>query len=698
MNTFTAFLERSITRRAADAAASKKGGRQAGKKSAKEYHVMEFRKKLELGSRIAQFYEEKHGGESLRILLRKINPEEEDFEPWRRKFPWGFWKEFIETEMCMMFNDARRMHCARCFDLHVGSLALGGDSTISRLNGLRRHAKKRRGGERNALKCESLGWHLLQYFVDEMQVLRSRMDSTMLINKAIELRRDIAASGLVAEKTLPSLEPRSCAQSWFRRWRGRYNIKAKKTGMQMKVSWRKICSRTRTLMTNIWRLRALWRLVHSDKEMRFLSMDQKPSWFNNAGHTHTYSVSGGKPCRVNENFAQTRQRYTILTVVPSWTQYMPAEAAADNPPPDVFVLFKAKKDGRVQKDLDEFSTPPWLHTQVQQLGSYREEDVLDALHTLLPAARDSTESMVVLLDYFSAHLTHDVQQFIAERGHVVLYHGGGTTAFTQINDTHLHAQLQSCIIKLENQVSHEMRRDMWMNCNQGVATLTRHDVLRIVEVAWKLMNHKSIAAIGYEQTGPNMPFDGPILRSQVATDLLDVLHEIDPPIGDQEVGTSLRDEAKEFVQAGWPQKWSCWEHASRLILEQDTEDDPLPEGCEALGYYVARPDDDDDDDNDGDSEDEAERSGSEMDTPGPTGASEPAADNKGISSAAGHVGPVDGLHAHGSSASSAPCGLEEARERMIAHYRQTRNDLMLKKMLTEKRQEACADKVFFGCL
>ena len=310
---------------------------------------------------------------------------------------------------------------------------------ISRLNGICKNAKRRKGCEKNHLKCESLGWQLLQFFVDEVQFLRSRADSSILLRKAVELRKDIVESGLVAEESLPCLGNRSSAKTWLYRWRQRYNIRMRKTGMQMKVEWRKVCNRSRTLLTNIWRLRALWHLVHPDKEMRFLSMDQKPSWFNNAAHTGAYSVRGAEAPRIRENFAQSRERYTILTVVPSWAKYSPAEREGN--PPDVFVLFKAKKNGRVKKDLDEFPRPPWLHTQVQELGSYREEDVLDALGTLLPVARDSTESIVVLLDYFSAHLTYSVQEFIAEQGHVVLYHGGGTTPFTQINDTHLHAQL-----------------------------------------------------------------------------------------------------------------------------------------------------------------------------------------------------------------------------------------------------------------
>ena len=108
-----------------------------------------------------------------------------------------------------------------------------------------------------------------------------------------------------------------------------------------------------------------------------------------------------------------------------------------------FITFKGKPDGTSLATLRErLVLPPWVHLQVQESGSYREEDVLDALRVLLPVASSTRESLVVLLDWYSAHRTEAVIELIEQRGHVVLWHGGGCTPFTQINDTHLHANLQ----------------------------------------------------------------------------------------------------------------------------------------------------------------------------------------------------------------------------------------------------------------
>ena len=105
---------------------------------------------------------------------------------------------------------------------------------------------------------------------------------------------------------------------WFARWRKQYGITKQVTGMKLKVPWSKVRRRVKVHLCNLFRLRAFWQLCHPDTPMRFLSVDQKPSWFNNAGHTGTYAKKGGSQPSVRENFAHTRQRYTILTSVPSW--------------------------------------------------------------------------------------------------------------------------------------------------------------------------------------------------------------------------------------------------------------------------------------------------------------------------------------------------------------------------------------------
>jgi hypothetical protein len=46
-----------------------------------------------------------------------------------------------------------------------------------------------------------------------------------------------------------------------------------------------------------------------------------------------------------------------------------------------------------------------------------------------------------MLDWFSAHLHEKVQQLVRKKGHILDYHGGGTTPIEQVNDTHIHAAL-----------------------------------------------------------------------------------------------------------------------------------------------------------------------------------------------------------------------------------------------------------------
>ena len=69
---------------------------------------------------------------------------------------------------------------------------------------------------------------------------------------------------------------------------------------------------------------------------------------------------------------------------------------------------------------------------------------------MLPAAADSSQSIIVMLDWFSGHLTDEVAELVRRKGHVLLFHGGGCTPFTQINDTHLHASLSRILLELDN--------------------------------------------------------------------------------------------------------------------------------------------------------------------------------------------------------------------------------------------------------
>ena len=118
--------------------------------------------------------------------------------------------------------------------------------------------------------------------------------------------------------------------------------------------------------------------------------------------------------------------------------------AFSGPAPPVCILFRGQPGGRIVANTKaKFDCPPWMMLQVQENGSYRSGDCVEALDWMLPDAHESSESVVVMLDWFSAHRTDEVAELVERKGHVLLFHGGGVTPFIQVNDTHLHAQVAS---------------------------------------------------------------------------------------------------------------------------------------------------------------------------------------------------------------------------------------------------------------
>ena len=108
--------------------------------------------------------------------------------------------------------------------------------------GLRKgHSKRDSGGAPNRCKVVGLGYALLQFFVDVVQKLECRADSSILMNKARDLRKELLCdvSGRWDDSSLPKLVGNVGAK-WFQRWRKKYGITKKVTGMKLKVAWRKI--------------------------------------------------------------------------------------------------------------------------------------------------------------------------------------------------------------------------------------------------------------------------------------------------------------------------------------------------------------------------------------------------------------------------------------------------------------------------
>ena len=196
--------------------------------------------------------------------------------------------------------------------------------------------------------------HLMyQFFVDCVGPLKCRATTTLLMQEARRLRADLIRCGSPPTH-LPKLGG-SAGRMWFKRWRDRYSISARSLVAQPKISWAKMRRRVSVLWSNIFRLRFLWEKCHGHTaNMRWISWDQKPSWFNNMAAVKTHAFAGNKAC-VKELFSQSRQRYSICTCVDS-----KARSQHEEPPP-VAVLFKAQPGGRVLQDVIQICNPPgWL--------------------------------------------------------------------------------------------------------------------------------------------------------------------------------------------------------------------------------------------------------------------------------------------------------------------------------------------------
>ena len=114
-----------------------------------------------------------------------------------------------------------------------------------------------------AQKASGIDELLLDFFVDHVRSLHARADSSILLQHARELRAYLINKGF-EESALPKLIGHT-GHTWFLRGRRRHGIIFKKTGMRLKVAWRKVLKRVKVLMGNIFRLKALWELVHPGK-------------------------------------------------------------------------------------------------------------------------------------------------------------------------------------------------------------------------------------------------------------------------------------------------------------------------------------------------------------------------------------------------------------------------------------------------
>ena len=216
----------------------------------------------------------------------------------------------------------------------------------------------------------------------------------------------------------------------------------RKPNRRYKVSRDVLRKRLRATWLNSIRVRRLaQQTLGIDLASAMYGIDEKPMHFNESGskNVNTLEIAGVKAVRLKTNHAASRERVSVMTCVTS----DPLVASRPSKPP-LEILFRAKSKRRTAKLSVPDDTSVSLSWAVK--GSYRQEHILQYLKRWLdpwtPEREAAQDYRILFLDIASSHIGNEITEYAWSFGYITLYHYGGTTGVTQVNDTDNHADFE----------------------------------------------------------------------------------------------------------------------------------------------------------------------------------------------------------------------------------------------------------------
>ena len=230
-----------------------------GKTSAGRNQPAKLDDQLTLGERIYHFLEDSYGLEYAADYATVRYPRSKGsisaYDRREDDLPRGFLRDFVEDILGLIYSDSYRTRCRRALWAYLDRV--GSQPTMTRIaaRGTRKgNSCRSSGGAYNALKGGGgLQFALLQWFVDVLQGCKLRVDSSMLLEKAREMRQFLIDEHGLPASDLPLLESDNTGYQWLHRWRISHNLSKKYHWNRLKVSWAKIKRRVRTYLTTIFR-------------------------------------------------------------------------------------------------------------------------------------------------------------------------------------------------------------------------------------------------------------------------------------------------------------------------------------------------------------------------------------------------------------------------------------------------------------
>ena len=181
------------------------------------------------------------------------------------RMPNGIFESYCQQVWHVRYTQQRRKALG-CAFAAIAERRLEGTSRLALRKGQRLKDRRIISVKPRNCKAWGLGMAPLSYFVDDVQQLYCRAGTNMLMDHARLPKRRLGNSPQIDGVPLPKLTG-SAGKPWFHRWRLEYKIVARVAEIKLKVSWSKVKRRTRVLLQNIFRLRALWAKCHAITEM-----------------------------------------------------------------------------------------------------------------------------------------------------------------------------------------------------------------------------------------------------------------------------------------------------------------------------------------------------------------------------------------------------------------------------------------------
>ena len=468
-----------------------------------------------------------------------------------------------------------------------------------------RMRKRRSFGPRN-VKCPIISEELWSWFVDRLHAVPGRVGTQLLVDQANIVSGDVYDDWLVrraqgqADASCPPDLPQ-ITRNWVDRWRRAYGVTFRTVNLRYKISHSKRILRLRVFWSNVLRVRLLHEYLFGRDGIDFLSVDQKPLYFNSSLACKTLAPKGAKKVNVKESVADSRERFSLMTACVSW---MVSRA------PGLATLFRydGAEDTKISRSVQARRNGL---VQWAPKGSYRLSHVLAYLrwavregHAVpdrpptnpagaedrararaaagLPAER---RHLCTVLDWFAPHLDDLVDEELEQADSACLRIGGGLTGDVQVCDTHRHGPLTTNYRGLEGRDS---RRQLKLR-PQKLPSFTRQHVFNRSMEAWAQTSTGVDGRKEWVQNACLNALDGSE-DGQIAKDLFPLWMHIGMP----RIREQLREEIKAEVQAG--RLHSFWQYSE--LLEPYDDHEGLREGMEDAEIRVHDDDADESSDDD----------------------------------------------------------------------------------------------------